>query len=87
MLVQHLINEMDRPGRTDFYLMQVTREIKLFRAMFNEHIDVPPTLNELKIPFSKAAQEISNPKLSDEESTLQAKTHWRSIMGKPIKRT
>lgn len=67
--------------------MQVTREIKLFRAMFNSSIEVPKSLNELKIPFSQEAEEAIKPKLSDEESTLQAKSHWRSMMGKPIKRT
>lgn len=86
MLVQFLRDEQDRPSRSDFYLMQVTREIKLFRAMFNDSVKVPD-LNEMKIPFSKEAQEELAPPLSDEESTAVTKSHWRSVMGKPIKST
>lgn len=67
--------------------MQVAREIRLFRAMFNSQVNVPPSLNELKIPFSQAAVEELNPKLSDEESTALAKSHWRTVMGKPRKST
>lgn len=67
--------------------MQVVREIKLFRRMFNESVQIPKTLNEFKIAFSQEAQEQQTPKLSDAESTALAKSHWRAIMGKPIKST
>lgn len=66
--------------------MQLTREVRLFRAMFSDRVEVPD-INAFKIPFGKEAQEALNPKLSDEESTLQAKSHWRGVMGKPIKST
>lgn len=67
--------------------MQVTREIQLFRRMFSDGVTVAESLNEMKIPFSPEAQESLKPKLSDEESTLQAKSHWRTLMGKPKKST